>query len=603
MKVGAYLLLHEQATEQHCLPPPPQPQHQVHMSLPNRLEDEASGSSPSSLPGLRKRTMTQFLSGFLMVALLGCLVVFMSQTEEDSLIAHETTSGVQTKQIPVMTGKCTGLCSARLDQRKEIHGGDLMSNADLLRLVQNSRDEVVGDLKSKYGGSEMFSSIFESTPGTLRQSFVTPDKNGVSVKRFQRKLQMKVLEVQASISLENTKLFKGCDCNGETIETRRLPSSQQTDSLPVERFMSSFVWSTAGHSAAAGHGNLHNESYTAFLEHVAKPVFDAIGIEFQGRNYAMGGMKSAPLLALCNEAIFGTDADVLSWDFGMTDGRDFHKKAVFANRAGVHRNRPAIVDMNVFGHIWPERTEELKVVERYGLTTFHIKEGSDELMMKSVPDMFGLSQEQIDATPEYIRYVKCNGVLEKGDPGCASNKWNPICPQRLHKTSWHPGWRVQAMFGFAIALFLIDALTQAIEGLGPNDYDPKQKLQELKDEEDRTYKQFFESIVEGDRVKDFINDTIASGIDPQMFFREPNICRTTILPSESRYRGYFSGVRTRLNGDYEKGISRDIIDNEPADGRLRIALESKERQEWCQWSSRLISRITFMPTQMVDGFT
>ena len=277
------------------------------MSLPSRLEDEASVSTPSSLPGLRKRTLTQFLTGFLMVALLGCLVVFMSQAEEDTAAAHETISEIQTKQISAKREKCSGLCSARLDQRKEIHGGDLMSNADLLMLVQKSRDTVVGDLKSKYGGAEMFSSIFESTPGILRQSFVSPGKNGVSLKRFQRKLQMKVLQVQASISVQNTKLIKGCDCNGKMIGSRRLPSSQQTDSVPVERFLSSFVWATAGHSAAAGHGNLHNESYTAFLESVAKPVFNAIGIDFQGRNYAMGGTKSAPLIALCNEAIYGTD--------------------------------------------------------------------------------------------------------------------------------------------------------------------------------------------------------------------------------------------------------------------------------------------------------
>jgi hypothetical protein len=62
-----------------------------------------------------------------------------------------------------------------------------------------------------------------------------------------------------------------------------------------------------GTAAAAGHGNLHNQSYTAFMESAAKPVFDAIGIQLEARNYAMGGMASAPLLAFCNEAVYGTD--------------------------------------------------------------------------------------------------------------------------------------------------------------------------------------------------------------------------------------------------------------------------------------------------------
>jgi hypothetical protein len=58
---------------------------------------------------------------------------------------------------------------------------------------------------------------------------------------------------------------------------------------------------------AAGHGNLHNETYTAFMEVAAQPIFESVGIEFEGRNYAMGGMRSAPEFALCQESIFGTD--------------------------------------------------------------------------------------------------------------------------------------------------------------------------------------------------------------------------------------------------------------------------------------------------------
>lgn len=273
--------------------------------------DETRGASSSSLPAGQKR-MTQFLTVFVAVALLGTFVLFTSKRGEESAVMQETISEVQAKHFPVIKGECTELCSARLDQRRDYHGGDFLSNADLLMLVKKSRDRVVDELKSKYGGAERFSSIFESSPGKLREAFVSPDQNGVSLQRFQRKLQMKILQVQASISRENTELFKGCDCNEGLIGTRRqLLSSKQIDSIPVKRFLSRFVWSTAGHSAAAGHGNLHNESYTAFLEHVAKPIFDAVGIKFEGRNYAMGGMASAPLLALCNEAIYGTDGKSL----------------------------------------------------------------------------------------------------------------------------------------------------------------------------------------------------------------------------------------------------------------------------------------------------
>ena len=118
----------------------------------------------------------------------------------------------------------------------------------------------------------------------------------------------------------------------------------------------------------------------------------------------------------------------------MTDGRRFFRKGIFANRAGVHRNRPAIIDMNIFGKVIPDRIEELKAVEDRGLTALHIRQGADGPMMKGIPDMFGMTQEQINATPEYIRHVKCEGAIEKGNPTCEANKYSDAgCSKRMHK--------------------------------------------------------------------------------------------------------------------------------------------------------------------------
>jgi hypothetical protein len=49
------------------------------------------------------------------------------------------------------------------------------------------------------------------------------------------------------------------------------------------------------------------------MEQAAKPVYDKIGIELTCRNYAMGGMSSAPQLAMCNEAVYGTDGEYLNY--------------------------------------------------------------------------------------------------------------------------------------------------------------------------------------------------------------------------------------------------------------------------------------------------
>lgn len=69
-------------------------------------------------------------------------------------------------------------------------------------------------------------------------------------------------------------------------------------------------------SASAGHGNLFSESYTAYMERALKPIFAAIGIEYIGKNYAMGGTSSAAEIALCGNSIFGHDVDSISWDYG-----------------------------------------------------------------------------------------------------------------------------------------------------------------------------------------------------------------------------------------------------------------------------------------------
>jgi hypothetical protein len=103
----------------------------------------------------------------------------------------------------------------------------------------------------------------------------------------------------------------------------------------------------------------------------------------------------------------------------MTDGRDMFPKALHANRAGVHRNRPAIVDITMFGAAFKERIEELRSVENNGLTTLRVVDNlMDGYLKMEVPDMFGLTQEEIDALPPYLRYLKCEDMFEHGDPFC-----------------------------------------------------------------------------------------------------------------------------------------------------------------------------------------
>ena len=54
-----------------------------------------------------------------------------------------------------------------------------------------------------------------------------------------------------------------------------------------------------------------------------------------------------------------------------------------------------------------------------------------EKMFPAFPDMFGMTDAEIEALPPCVQYFKCNGRIEEGDPGCGDKKFNmTICPER-----------------------------------------------------------------------------------------------------------------------------------------------------------------------------
>ena len=143
---------------------------------------------------------------------------------------------------------------------------------------------------------------------TYDETTYTTAGHGESLDRLKRKLYMKLLEVQMAIRREEEDI-NGCDCvhgdipvthdseeggrEDETDTTTMSKSStEELDPTPSSsKFYSNFVWATGGSSIAAGHGNLFNETYTAFLERGVKDVFAAVGIQFEARNHAIGGIR------------------------------------------------------------------------------------------------------------------------------------------------------------------------------------------------------------------------------------------------------------------------------------------------------------------------
>ena len=155
------------------------------------------------------------------------------------------------------------------------------------------------------------------------------------------------------------------------------------------------------------------------------------------------GCSSGPEISMCSQAVFGQDIDVISWDYGMTDGNFYTSLLHYFYRAGLNPGRPVIAALHVGGRNKGGRFDRMRELEAMGLAAFGHDADDDELheMIEGVPDSIPLSDEDLAALPKYVRNFKCGDRIESGDPFCGSEKFNNwVCPNRRGKANWHPGW-------------------------------------------------------------------------------------------------------------------------------------------------------------------
>lgn len=186
---------------------------------------------------------------------------------------------------------CFEFCKARRERRHKHFGGDLLNRNELVTMVETAKSEWITKLQNDYG-TDNFEKIFvDETKPSGYKGFIPVSKDpndSESVKRLRRKIQIKVLSMQTALKKQDSNA-NDCDCvNGDKALTGNVGNITK-EALHIDPTYERYVWATGGHSASAGHGNLYNESYTAFLERDMKGILGAIGIDFEGRNYAMGG--------------------------------------------------------------------------------------------------------------------------------------------------------------------------------------------------------------------------------------------------------------------------------------------------------------------------
>eukprot|EP00531_Pseudo-nitzschia_arenysensis_P006636 CAMPEP_0116130070 /NCGR_PEP_ID=MMETSP0329-20121206/8260_1 /TAXON_ID=697910 /ORGANISM="Pseudo-nitzschia arenysensis, Strain B593" /LENGTH=783 /DNA_ID=CAMNT_0003624377 /DNA_START=18 /DNA_END=2369 /DNA_ORIENTATION=+ len=406
-----------------------------------------------------------------------------------------------------------------------------------------------------------------------------------------------------------------------------------------------YVWATGGHSAAAGHGNLFNETYTKVMEKTCSQVFQNAGLQLEARNYAMGATSSAAEMSMCFSQIYGDDVDVFGWDFAMLEARDYLSGRLlhYATRgflSNQHGVVPAFVGLQEVGNSRKLMMEELHHAfketpeqETNGLALFLRDDDYWKLMKKEIPDNAGLTTDEINELPEFVRHFKCDGAIEKGSPFCSENKYSEeVCPNRMGKASWHPGWKYNAMLGNAMALFLTEMLVGAVreieETLFAEDSEvtPDEFLAKLLQEEDAHRERLFGAQASqlppsyqkvywynntSDDWKNYNKEETLgletgsedfqakwSALDREALFHGPSMCHTARVPSQTRFFGhltnqpelkgeqvvfgketYFTGIEEKEYHEHNKNLNTEDLVS-PRDMQL-VWVKNKEREESC----------------------
>lgn len=377
-----------------------------------------------------------------------------------------------------------------------------------------------------------------------------------------------------------------------------------------------FTWVTAGDSAAAGHGNLYAQSYTAILQDTVERAFESVGINFVAKNYAMGQYSSGPELALCLEEVFGSDIDVLSWDFASLQEtlEPVRRTVLWANRAGMHPTRPILFFIDKLGvPINEERVSENRLAARRRVLEMEHNAGTAAALMDPTA-LFRIRERLPDSNdfpsflPKALRYYVCDGTIEGGVPCddpmrnffcdvdaefaeedavhpklCRENKFrtSPECIEARYKTSWHPGWKDHQLKGRLMGHFMINMLREAMfeleqfkERFGGDSLALLEHLEGEEHKDKQAFNQYAPDISEWN-----VDGATPLDMDPMTILRGESICHTALLPSKSR----LEGITTESDksgdefGGFYKGENQFLMST-PKNGLLPLGFDMNDRQ-------------------------
>lgn len=192
----------------------------------------------------------------------------------------------------------------------------------------------------------------------------------------------------------------------------------------------------------------------------------------------------APELALCMESIYGTDLDILSWDFSLSDVGYDHRLSLWAYRAGIHPTKPILVMMDTSES---EKWGYFSKLQKIGLGAVFMDKVGLQLAKSALPDALvddearhnevKGGQEQVGEMsislllPPPLRNFMCGGFSESAYPCndnirhwvcspeessiCMDEKYDikEVCRENKYQTSWNHGLKEHFLKGRLLGYF------------------------------------------------------------------------------------------------------------------------------------------------------
>lgn len=227
--------------------------------------------------------------------------------------------------------------------------------------------------------------------------------------------------------------------------------------------------------------------------------------------------------------------------------------AFYAYRGLLSPGRPALVyidgvrNANLDGRAFEE--EGLAVFKTDIQSVPTVIKGENLKLPDSAPNGIPLKDEEMQQLPPSLQALYCNGNLQ-GKPLCDGRKWSCTrsdiqkgikcdCPNVGKRSSWHMGYKMHALQGRFLSLPFMEMFIEALEEISQSDKDTQILREELQAAEDEEFEAFkARPVFDAIRFNESRYATIYNITELfQTFFKGESVCRTSLVPSQTRYLG------------------------------------------------------------------